>query len=155
MERLRRFDSEGDAVAGERRQTPSPKVSAQMQAQRRRDTSPEMLLRRELHRLGLRYRLGYPVPGMARRTIDIAFPGPRVAVFVDGCFWHMCPEHATWPKNNAEWWRAKLEANSRRDVETSAHLTAHGWRVVRIWEHDEVGESVNRVVETVSRRASV
>ncbi len=109
---------------------------------------------RSSHRSGLRYRLGYPVPGMRRRTIDIAFPKARVAVFVDGCFWHVCPEHATWPKNNADWWRTKLEANARRDRETAEHLTECGWQVIRLWEHDDVAVSAQVVLGALGRRAS-
>jgi DNA mismatch endonuclease (patch repair protein) len=91
---------------------------------------------------------------MPRRTIDIAFPRARVAVFVDGCFWHRCPEHATWPKNNADWWRTKLEANARRDLETSDHLRACGWQVIRVWEHDDAEQSASLVLAAVGRRAS-
>ncbi|WP_078866448.1 very short patch repair endonuclease [Streptomyces sp. NRRL S-1448] len=122
-------------------------VSARMSRQGRRDTEPERAVRRLLYAAGLRYRLQRRVPGMARRTIDIAFPGPRIAVFLDGCFWHGCPEHATSPKANAEWWRAKLEGNVARDAETNAHLEAAGWTVLRFWEH----ESPETVAEYVAR----
>ncbi len=118
-----------------------------MSRQGRRDTEPERAVRRLLYAAGLRYRLQRRVPGMARRTIDIAFPGPRIAVFLDGCFWHGCPEHATSPKANAEWWRAKLEGNVARDAETNAHLEAAGWTVLRFWEH----ESPETVAEYVAR----
>ncbi|BDM73747.1 hypothetical protein HEK616_72340 [Streptomyces nigrescens] len=118
-----------------------------MSRQGRRDTEPERAVRRLLYAAGLRYRLQRRVPGMTRRTIDIAFPGPRIAVFLDGCFWHGCPEHATSPKSNAEWWRAKLEGNVARDAETNAHLEAAGWTVLRFWEH----ESPETVAEYVAR----
>jgi DNA mismatch endonuclease, patch repair protein len=108
-----------------------------MSAQRRRDTAPELALRRELHRRGRRYRVDLaPLPGIRRRA-DLVFPGARVAVFVDGCFWHSCPAHATSPKNNADWWAAKLAGNVARDRDTDARLTAAGWTVVRIWEHED------------------
>jgi DNA mismatch endonuclease (patch repair protein) len=92
-------------------------------------------LRKVLHAHGKRFRVHYPLPGLPRQRADIAFPRLRVAVFVDGCFWHSCPDHATHPANNAEWWAAKLRRNRDRDAITTAHLQALGWRVVRVWEH--------------------
>ncbi len=98
-----------------------------------------MLVRRALHAEGLRYRVGLPVPGRPRRTIDVAFTGIRLAVFVDGCFWHGCPTHRTWPKTNADWWLQKIDANRSRDAETDRILSECGWRVIRVWEHDIPG----------------
>lgn len=97
--------------------------------------------------------MSYPVPGSPRRTIDVAFTRARVAVFVDGCFWHACPEHATWPVNNRARWERKLESNVRRDRETDAMLAEAGWDVVRIWEHEDLEEAVARVHRAVSQRA--
>ncbi|VEP41846.1 Very short patch repair protein [Tessaracoccus lapidicaptus] len=97
-----------------------------------------MLLRRELHRLGFRYRVDHPLPGMPRRRADVLFTRAKVAVFVDGCFWHGCPEHKTSPANNAAWWTTKLARNVERDRETDAHLDALGWRVLRVWEHEDM-----------------
>ncbi|WP_235980634.1 very short patch repair endonuclease [Streptomyces albidus (ex Kaewkla and Franco 2022)] len=131
-------------------------VSARMRRQGRRYTTPEVTVRRLLFAAGLRYRLQRRVPGMSRRTIDIAFPGPRVAVFLDGCFWHGCPEHATSPKANAEWWRTKLDKNMARDSETTSHLKAEGWTVLRFWEHEDpkvVADEVAAAVR-VSRRGN-
>ncbi len=106
-----------------------------MAKQRRAGTEPELQLRRELHRRGKRFFVDRaPIPGMRRRA-DIVFPRWKVAVYVDGCFWHSCPEHATFPKNNAEWWAEKLAGNVTRDRDTDARLTAAGWTVVRVWEH--------------------
>ncbi|MFE5879856.1 very short patch repair endonuclease [Streptomyces hydrogenans] len=121
-----------------------------MSRQGSRDTAPEMAVRRLLHAAGLRYRVNVPVPGMPRRTIDIAFGGARIAVFLDGCFWHGCPEHATHPKANAEWWREKLAKNMTRDRETTAHLQSQGWTVLRFWEH----ESPDVVARAVARAKS-
>lgn len=87
--------------------------------------------------MGLRFRVHHPLPGMPRRTCDVAFPGRRIAVFLDGCFWHGCPIHATWPKANGAWWEAKLLANRRRDADTDERLRAQGWTVLRFWEHEE------------------
>ena len=107
-----------------------------MQSTKRRDTPGELALRTELRKRGLRYRVDYPLAGTRRRA-DVAFPGARLAVFVDGCFWHGCPLHGTWPKANADWWRAKIEANVLRDRATDSTLVANGWRVLRFWEHDD------------------
>lgn len=115
-------------------------VSAQMRAQRVVDTEAELSVRRTLYSAGLRYRKHYPVPGRPRRSIDIAFPGKRIAVFIDGCFWHGCEIHRTVPKSNREWWQAKLEENQRRDRDTTKVLGEHGWTVLRFWEHDAASE---------------
>ena len=86
-----------------------------MSGLRRRNTVPELAVRRLLHAAGLRYRVVYPVPGQRRRTIDIAFTRPRLAVFIDGCFWHGCRAHGSQPRANSEWWRHKIAANQARD----------------------------------------
>jgi DNA mismatch endonuclease (patch repair protein) len=126
-----------------------------MKRQRQRDTAPELALRSRLHRQGLRFRVNHPLPGLRRRG-DIVFPGARVAVFVDGCFWHGCPEHGTWPKRNAEWWRAKIEANRERDRDTDARLAEAGWLAVRVWEHEDARSATRDVTAAVaSRRAEL
>lgn len=130
----------------------SPGVSARMSRQASKDTNAELVVRRLLHAAGLRYRVEYPVPGMARRRIDVAFTRAKVAVLIDGCFWHGCPEHATQPKANAEWWRQKLDRNMARDRETTEHLTARGWTVLRFWEHEAPEEVVVRVKAAVEQR---
>lgn len=133
----------------------SANVSARMSKQARRDTSPEVAVRKLLHARGRRYRLHVSVPGMSRRTMDIAFPGPRVAVFIDGCFWHSCPQHATHPKANSSWWQQKLTRNALRDQETTRHLESQGWQVLRFWEHEApewVADQISRAVETRSRK---
>src|SRR5262245_7745339 len=108
-----------------------------MSRQRRSGTSPERALRSELHRRGLRFRINRrPVPSL-RRTADITFGPSRVAVMIDGCFWHACPEHATEPQNNGEWWRLKLARNVERDRDTDQRLSDAGWLVLRFWEHDD------------------
>jgi DNA mismatch endonuclease (patch repair protein) len=111
----------------------------------RRDTTPELAIRSELHRRGLRFRVDRaPVPGLRSRA-DIVFGPARVAVYVDGCFWHSCPEHATRPKANAEWWKQKLNRNQERDRETNRVLAEHGWTVIRIWEHENPAAAADRV----------
>ncbi|MBQ0963645.1 very short patch repair endonuclease [Streptomyces sp. RK23] len=121
-----------------------------MSRQGSRDTAPEIAVRRLLHASGLRYRVNVPVPGMPRRTIDIVFPRAKVAIFLDGCFWHGCPLHATQPKSNAEWWRTKLDKNMARDVETTGHLRDQGWTVLRFWEHEAPEDVANQVSECLT-----
>lgn len=124
-----------------------------MSRQRSYDTDPERALRSRLHRLGLRYRLHRrPVAGL-RRQADIVFTRARVAVFVDGCFWHQCPEHATRPKANGAWWAAKLAANVARDADTDRRLAEAGWHVVRVWEHEDVEAAAARVAAVVAGTA--
>jgi len=123
-----------------------------MKSQRQRDTAAEIALRSLLHRRGLRFRVHYVLPNLRRRA-DIAFPRRRLAVFVDGCFWHGCPQHGTWPKENADWWREKIEANRRRDADTDARLKEQGWSVVRVWEH-EAPESAAQTIEDAIARAA-
>jgi DNA mismatch endonuclease, patch repair protein len=129
----------------------SPEALRRMQRQRRTDTKPELALRRELYRRGLRYRIDVQVlPGLRRRA-DVAFPRRRVAVFVDGCFWHACPEHGTSPKANAVWWRAKLDANVQRDRDTDRRLEEAGWTPVRIWEHEDPVRAADLVEQRLGR----
>lgn len=121
-------------------------------AQRRRcmsrvkskNTKPELRLRRALWAAGMRYRLRYKLPGKP----DLVFPAARLAIFVDGCFWHGCPAHATYPKTNAEFWAAKLRENIERDQRVNDQLRELGWRVLRIWQHEVQGnlpDAVERV----------
>lgn len=93
-----------------------------------------------------------PLQELPRRKADLVFSRLRVAVYVDGCFWHSCPDHATRPKANAEWWREKLERNVERDRDTDAQLREAGWEVVRIWEHEAVGDAVERIEHVLIAR---
>ncbi len=123
-----------------------------MQANRSRDTSPEMEIRRRLHALGLRYRVdARPLPELRRRA-DVVFRPARVAVFVDGCFWHSCPDHGTVPRTNADYWLPKLARNVERDRDTDRALRAAGWRVVRVWEHHDPDAAARRIAGAVRRR---
>lgn len=125
---------------------------SRMEHQRRRDTKPEVAIRSRLHGLGLRFRVDRPVLTGMRRRADVLFPRERIAVFVDGCFWHGCPEHGTWPKANAEWWRTKIETNRHRDADTDSRLTTAGWVSIRIWEHEDAGLAAARVASIVQKR---
>jgi DNA mismatch endonuclease, patch repair protein len=121
-----------------------------MRSARQRDTKPEVELRSELHRRGLRFYVDRPPLPLARRRADIVFSRLRVAVYVDGCFWHGCPLHGTQPKANADWWRSKLERNRERDRDTDKRLHAAGWSVVRVWEHERPGNAAERVARTLA-----
>ncbi|MFJ1931867.1 MULTISPECIES: very short patch repair endonuclease [unclassified Kitasatospora] len=124
---------------------------ASMRSNTGRDTKPELRLRSLLHRAGLRYRVSArPVPTL-RRTADVVFTRDRVAVFVDGCYWHYCPEHRSVPATNRDFWVEKLEKNRARDAETVRLLQDHGWTVIRIWEHVPAEEAARLVIEQVHR----
>ena len=126
--------------------------SENMRAIRRRDTTPELQIRSLLHRAGLRYRVDYRVgTGRSAPRPDIAFTRAKVAVFIDGCFWHSCPEHATMPKANREFWEAKLRRNVERDRENDQALKLLGWEVIRVWEHEAPEIAGARIARTVRR----
>ncbi|WBB96402.1 very short patch repair endonuclease [Solwaraspora sp. WMMA2059] len=132
----------------------SPAVRASMQANKGRDTRPELKVRSLLHKAGLRYRVNFrPIPAV-RRTADIAFPRVRVAVFVDGCFWHGCPDHHRASQTNAQFWRDKIEGNRVRDRKTDRVLAEAGWTVIRIWEHEDLAAAAERVVEVTRQLAT-
>jgi DNA mismatch endonuclease, patch repair protein len=127
----------------------SPAVRRSMQANTRRDTRPELRLRSALFGLGLRFRVDRrPVPGIRCRA-DIVFPRRRVAVFLDGCYWHGCPSHYVAPATNAGYWAAKVAGNQRRDTVTGAALVEAGWRVVRVWEHEATADVAATIAELV------
>lgn len=120
-----------------------------MRATRQRDTRPEIALRSALHRRGLRFRLHRAIPGVARVRPDILFVAPRVAVYVDGCFWHGCEQHGSLPKANRSWWEAKLQANVDRDRRHRAAIESAGWAVVRVWEHEEPESAAELIQELI------
>jgi DNA mismatch endonuclease (patch repair protein) len=123
-----------------------------MLRQKRRDTTPEMELRRILHRRGFRYQVDRAVLPGSRRRHDLVFPRARMAVEVRGCFWHSCPEHATRPKANQQWWANKLTTNAARDADTARRLEAYGWQLVVVWEHENPATAADRVAEMVNAR---
>jgi len=124
-------------------------VQSNMRRMPTRDSGPEIELRCRLHRLGLRYRLHRAsLPGRP----DIVFPSARVAVFVDGCFWHLCPRHCTIPRNNRRWWLEKLRGNRRRDRVKDKALAEQGWLAIHVWEHQNMDTAATRIVGVVSKR---
>ena len=123
-----------------------------MQSNKSRDTKPEKALRSAVHALGLRYRVSAkPLAGL-RRTADMVFPTAKVAVFLDGCFWHGCPQHHTVASANAKFWADKVEGNRTRDRDTDERLAQAGWVSVRVWEHEDPVEAADRVREIVRAR---
>lgn len=128
----------------------TPAVRKSMKGNRSRDTKPELAVRRAIHARGLRYFVNSrPIPQL-RRTADLVFPRFKIAVFVDGCFWHGCPVHRTFPKANADFWLGKVEGNIRRDLDTTRQLSSAGWTVLRYWSHEDpelVADDVQHRVE--------
>lgn len=128
----------------------SPATRRSMQSNRSKDTSPERRLRSALHQRGFRFRKHVQVLQGRRGKPDVIFPRQKVAVFVDGCFWHGCPTHGTTPKTHTEYWGEKIERNRRLDTEVDASLIAQGWTVLRFWEHEPsevMAEAVARVLK--------
>ncbi|MEV3992799.1 very short patch repair endonuclease [Streptomyces sp. NPDC049837] len=123
-----------------------------MQAIRSRDTKPEQLIRRLVHAQGLRYRVAAkPLPNL-RRTADMVFRPAKVAVFIDGCYWHGCPEHYVPPRTNPGYWSDKVARNMARDRDTDKRLQEAGWLVLRFWEHTPAAECVSEITRTVNDR---
>lgn len=140
-------------LAHERGMYPAPLNegrSRNMQANRRSDTKPEVRLRKALHRLGFRYRKDFRLDvGQIRVRPDIVFTARKVAVFVDGCFWHACPEHGRQPTTNEWYWTPKLRKNIQRDRTVNSALVEAGWQVVRLWEHEELATALATVVKAL------
>lgn len=114
-----------------------PAIRRTMQANRGRDTAPELAVRSKLHALGLRYRVASPLPFDRRRRADIYFSRVGLYVFIDGCYWHGCPEHFVQPKTNVDFWRNKIGGNRLRDLDTTSRLEELGFEVRRFWEHSD------------------
>jgi DNA mismatch endonuclease (patch repair protein) len=132
----------------------SPEARARMQSNKSRDTKPELALRSAVHALGLRYRVaGRPLAHL-RRTADLVFPRAKVAVFLDGCFWHGCPEHHTVATANGKFWADKVAGNRARDRDTDGRLAQAGWVSVRIWEHEDPHVAAERVAQVVRARGA-
>ena len=123
-----------------------------MVGNRSRDTSPELGVRRAVHAMGLRYRVAVRPEKSVRRSADLVFTRARVAVFVDGCFWHGCPAHFQEPATNADYWTAKIAGNAARDRDTDRRLAEAGWTVIRVWEHELVLEAATQIAGSVRER---
>ena len=119
----------------------------------RNESALERSLRSALHRRGLRFRKNFAPVADIRCKADVAFPTAKVAVFVHGCFWHRCPIHGSYPKANAQWWAAKLNANAQRDRRNREALERSGWAVVELWEHEDLQAMVDRVAATLASRS--
>jgi len=123
-----------------------------MQSNRRRDTSPEVAVRSLLHRAGYRYRVDVPLTFDRRRRADIVFPRAQVAVFIDGCFWHGCPNHYSAPATNIEYWAHKVDQNRARDHDTVLRLNESGWLALRYWEHEDPSDVVADITDHLKQR---
>lgn len=146
---------EQKVASNERISKPAPSSEAalaRMKAAKPRDTAPEKALRSALHRKGLRFRIDEKLIGNLNRKADIVFRPVRVAIFVDGCFWHGCPIHGTQAKANAEFWAWKIKQNQERDLDTTNRLEAAGWLVIRVWEHEDPEEASQRIYDIVVKR---
>lgn len=130
------------------------RTSQRMRQQKKANTKPELLIRRELHARGLRYRIDKAPLSELNRRADLVFVKERVAVFVHGCFWHGCPEHSRETKSNTKWWADKIAANKKRDAETTSELEQHGWLVIQVWEHEPPAEAAERIAGILEFRAS-
>lgn len=130
----------------------SPEARARMQSNKSRDTKPELALRSAVHALGLRYRVDARPLKALRRRADLVFPRAKVAVFLDGCFWHGCPVHHTVAAANASFWAEKVSTNRARDSDTDAKLAEAGWVSMRVWEHEDPVEAAERVRAVVRDR---
>ncbi|MER6246062.1 very short patch repair endonuclease [Streptomyces griseorubiginosus] len=130
----------------------SEDVRVRMRGTPRRDTRPELALRRAVHARGLRYRVSVRPMSQLRRTADLVFTRTKVAVFLDGCFWHGCPVHYRGSVTNSEYWARKISRNKERDADTNRRLTDAGWLVVRVWEHEDPVVAAQRVAECVLQR---
>lgn len=132
-------------------------VRHRMQATAQRDNSFERQVRSALHFKGIRFRNHYRIAALPRRSIDIALVGAKIAVFVDGCFWHGCRRHGTIPKSNRAWWKKKIDMNKLRDRDTNIQLRKAGWKVMRVWEHQPVSSvalRIARIRSTIVRSRS-
>lgn len=135
--------------------TPAPSSEAalkRMQAAKPRDTAPEKALRSSLHNRGLRFRVDQKIIKDLNRKADIVFRSAKVAVFVDGCFWHGCPIHGTSAKANAKFWKNKIERNQARDLDTNSRLKKAGWRIVRVWEHEDPEKTSQKILRLIVKR---
>lgn len=150
------MQKEQKAASNERISKPtasSEAALARMKAAKPRDTAPEKALRSALHRKGLRFRIDEKPIGSLNRKADIVFRSARVAIFVDGCFWHGCPNHRTQAKANTEFWAWKIKQNQERDLDTTTRLETAGWIVIRVWEHEDPEEVSKKIYDIVVKHA--
>lgn len=128
-------------------------VSAVMKANKKTDTVPEKMIRSELHKRGYRFRKNYQIKDSEIHChVDIVFPRRKIAIFVDGCFWHACPRHGNLPGHNQNYWQKKLERNKVRDQQNTYGLSNRGWKVIRIWEHEETETALSKITKALERK---
>jgi DNA mismatch endonuclease (patch repair protein) len=150
--------SKTKAASSKRFTKPAPSSEAalkRMKAAKPRDTAPEKALRSVLHKKGLRFRVDQKPIDELNRKADIVFRSAKVAVFVDGCFWHGCPIHGTQAKANAEFWQNKIRQNQLRDLDTNDKLKKAGWEVVRVWEHEDPDKASERIYGLVKKHKQI
>lgn len=131
----------------------SPETGKRLARVKQTNKSPEIALRQKLHARGLRYRVQASLLKRPIRTADIVFHAKKIAIFVDGCFWHGCPEHATWPKSNSAFWKDKILTNRARDQDTNRKFEEAGWTVLRVWEHEDPAKAADRIETLLNRDA--
>lgn len=134
------------SITNERPAASSPAARKRMQATAQGGNWSERRLRSALHIKGIRFRNHYRLATLPRRSIDVALVGAKIAIFIDGCFWHGCPRHGTMPKSNRAWWKTKINTNQIRDRDTNIKLRQAGWKVIRVWEHQPVDAVVLRII---------
>lgn len=134
------------STANARPAASSPAARKRMQATAQKGNRSERRLRSALHVEGIRFRNHYRIAALPRRSIDIALVGVKIAIFIDGCFWHGCPRHGTRPKSNWAWWKTKINTNQLRDRDTNVKLRKAGWKVMRVWEHQPVDVIMLRII---------
>jgi DNA mismatch endonuclease (patch repair protein) len=155
ISQLQNREIDGRLRTGTRPVPSSLSVQIRMQRQRSRNTPIELTFRSLVHHRGLRFRVHQrPIPEL-RRTADLVFRAVRVAAYVDGCFWHGCPDHYTEPHANANYWLAKIELNRLRDADTDAKLAAAGWLPFRVWEHENLNAAAERLSVLVAKRLRI
>lgn len=141
--------------ASQRPPASTPDARSRMEKQKQRDTGPEVRIRSILHRAGYRFRTDCRPESSLKTRADIVFSRIKLAVFIDGCFWHSCPIHKTIPKSNTAWWLAKLEANRNRDRAADEALAEMGWKVMRVWEHEDPEKAARMIASGLDRLYSL
>jgi DNA mismatch endonuclease (patch repair protein) len=145
-------DGDGDVL---HLHPPSDQTRTRMRSVRQSGTKCEEELSTNLRALGLRFRVNEPVVRSVSTRADILFRRVKIAVFVDGCFWHSCPKHFSVPTTNCSWWKEKLQSNHNRDVKLTLRLRSQGWIVIRVWEHEDMASAANWIARKIQERRTL